>query len=190
MISRAMTVKELSRILKVHPSTIYRLVKKGDAPVMRVGTRLRFGDVELEKLLNQRKMTPPSQRSDDEAKGREAAKVASADASVGLPGKSSGCNGVSFEYTNGHSLQRNLYSQEQIVALLKEVEAGKPIAKLCREYGLTEETYRQWKVKYAGLELPDARRLRRLEEENHRLKQLVADLTLDNQALKELLNQK
>ncbi len=87
-------------------------------------------------------------------------------------------------------MRRSQYSEEQIIAILKEAEAGKPIRELCRERGVTDQTYYRWKAKYGGLELSEARRLRQLEDENRRLKHLVADLTLDNQALKGLLNRK
>lgn len=67
---------------------------------------------------------------------------------------------------------------------------GKPIGELCRERGITDATYYRWKAKYGGLEVSAARRLRQLADENRRLKHLVADLTLDNQARKGLLNRK
>lgn len=67
---------------------------------------------------------------------------------------------------------------------------GKPIGELCREHGITDATYYRWKAKYGGLEVSETRRLKSLEDENRRLKHLVADLTLDNQALKGLLNRK
>ncbi len=87
-------------------------------------------------------------------------------------------------------MRRSQYSEEQIIAILKEAEAGKAIGDLCREHGFTDQTYYRWKAKYGGLEVSEARRLRQLEDENRRLKHLVADLTLDNQALKGLLNRK
>jgi putative transposase len=87
-------------------------------------------------------------------------------------------------------MRRSQYSEEQIIAILKDAEAGKPIRELCREHGITDQTYYRWKSKYGGLEVSEARRLRQLEDENRRLKHLVADLTLDNQALKGLLNRK
>lgn len=87
-------------------------------------------------------------------------------------------------------MRRSQYSEEQIIAILKEAEAGKPIRELCREHGFTDQTYYRWKAKYGGLEANEARRLRQLEDENRRLKHLVADLTLDNQALKGLLSRK
>ena len=76
------------------------------------------------------------------------------------------------------------------MGLLKEAEAGKPVKDLCREHGIAEQTNYRWKAKDGGLEVSEARQLRQLEDENRRLKHLVADLTLDNQALKGLLNRK
>jgi putative transposase len=87
-------------------------------------------------------------------------------------------------------MRRSQLSEAQIIAMLKEAEAGTAIGELCREYGVTDQTYYRWKAKYGGLEVSEARRLRQLEDENRRLKHLVADLTLDNQALKGLLNRK
>ena len=79
---------------------------------------------------------------------------------------------------------------EQIIGVLKEAEAGAKPLDLCRRHGISEQTFYRWKAKYGGLEVNEARRLRRLEDENSRLKQLVAELTLDNRALKELLGKK
>jgi putative transposase len=81
-------------------------------------------------------------------------------------------------------MSKKRYSEEQIIKVLKEVEAGSPVAELCRKYGISEPTVYNWKAKYGGLEVSDLRRLKVLEDENRRLKHLVADLTLDNQALK------
>ena len=81
-------------------------------------------------------------------------------------------------------MKRSKYTEEQIVGILKESEAGISITELCRKYGISDATYYNWKAKFGGMELSDVRRLKRLEEENRRLKTIVADLTLDNQALK------
>ena len=67
--------------------------------------------------------------------------------------------------------------------VLKEKEAGVKLADLCRRHGISEQTFHRWKAKFGGMEVNDARRLKQLEDENRRLKHLVADLTLDNQAL-------
>lgn len=80
------------------------------------------------------------------------------------------------------------YTEEQIVALLKEHEAGAGTEELCRRHGISQQTFYRWKAKYGGLELGDARKLKALEDENRRLKRLVADLALDNAALKDVLS--
>jgi putative transposase len=82
------------------------------------------------------------------------------------------------------------FTDEQIIAVLKEAEAGATIKDVCRRHGISEQSFYRWKAKYGGMEISDARRLRSLEDENRRLKHLVADLTLDNQALKAVLSKK
>lgn len=82
------------------------------------------------------------------------------------------------------------FSEEQIIAVLKEAEAGAKTPDLCRRHGITQQTFYRWKSKYGGMEVSDVRRLRQLEEENGKLKHLVAELTLDNRALKEVLTKK
>ncbi len=84
-------------------------------------------------------------------------------------------------------MRRSRFSEEQIVAVLKEHEAGAELAPLCRRHGISAQTFYRWKQRYGGLEGGEARRLKALEEENARLKRLVAEQALDNQALKELL---
>jgi len=86
-------------------------------------------------------------------------------------------------------LRRRRFTEEQIIGILKGAEAGGK-TELCRRHGISEQTFYRWKAKYGGLEVNEARRLRQLEHENGRLKRLVADLTLDNQALKELVGKK
>jgi len=85
-------------------------------------------------------------------------------------------------------MKKTRYSEEQIIGVLKEAEAGIPITELCRKYGISDATYYNWKGKYGGMTTSEMRRLRQLEDENRRLKQLVADLTLDNQALKAVIS--
>ena len=84
-------------------------------------------------------------------------------------------------------MRRSRFKEEQIVAVLKEHEAGIPAGELCRRLGVSHETLYRWKRKYGGLEVSDARRLRALEEEDSRLKRLVAEQALDVQALKDVL---
>jgi putative transposase len=79
------------------------------------------------------------------------------------------------------------YTEEQIIAVLKEGEAGVKVGDLCRKYGMSDASYYNWKAKYAGLTVSDLRRLKTLEAENRRLKQIVAEQALDNLTLKELL---
>jgi len=80
------------------------------------------------------------------------------------------------------------FSEEQIVGILKRHEAGEKVADLAREVGVSEATIYTWKSKYGGLEVNEAQRLRQLEEENRKLKHVVAELTLDNRALKDVLS--
>ena len=81
-------------------------------------------------------------------------------------------------------MTRKRYTEEQIIAVLKEAQAGISALELCRKHGISSPTFYKWKAKYSGMEVSDVRKLRQLEDENRRLKHLVADLTLDNQALK------
>ncbi len=87
-------------------------------------------------------------------------------------------------------MKRSRFSEEQIIAALKQAEAGVPVAELCRRLGVTDVTFYRWKAKYGGLEVNEAPRLRQLEEETRRLKQIVAEQTLDLQALKAVLGKK
>jgi putative transposase len=83
---------------------------------------------------------------------------------------------------------RKNWSQEQIIGILKQVEAGRTVVEVCRENGVGESTFYKWKSKYGGLEVNEARRLKSLEDENSRLKRLLADAILDNAALKDALS--
>jgi putative transposase len=85
-------------------------------------------------------------------------------------------------------MKQGKYSEEQIVKILKEADAGIKITELCRKYGFSEATYYNWKAKYGGMGVSEIKRLKQLEDENRRLKQIVADLTLDNQALKAVVS--
>jgi putative transposase len=82
------------------------------------------------------------------------------------------------------------FSVEQIVSVLKQAEVGVPIAELIRKVGITEPTYYRWKAKYAGLEVDQVRQIKQLRDENTRLKQLVAELTLDKTMLQDVLRKK
>src|ERR1700745_1415941 len=83
-------------------------------------------------------------------------------------------------------MKRKRHTEEQIIAILKEHEAGMKTADLCRKHGISEASFYNWKAKYGGLEVSEARRLRGLETENAKLKKLLADAMLDNAALKDL----
>jgi putative transposase len=83
-------------------------------------------------------------------------------------------------------MRKSRFSEEQIISILKRVESGQPVADVCREFGISDGTYYRWKAQYGGLEVSQLRRLRQLEAENRQLKQVVADLTLDNRALKDI----
>ncbi len=87
-------------------------------------------------------------------------------------------------------MKRKRFSEEQILVILKAAEGGKPVKELVREHGISDATFYTWRKKYSGFELTDLKRLRQLEDENRRLKKLVADQALDNQALKDVLKKK
>ena len=87
-------------------------------------------------------------------------------------------------------MKRTRFSEEQIIGVLKEAEAGAKTAELARRHGVSEATIYNWKAKYGGLEVSEAKRLRSLEDENGRLKRLLTDAMLDNVALKDLLSKK
>ena len=80
------------------------------------------------------------------------------------------------------------YTEEQIIAVLKEGEAGTKVSDLCRKYGMSDATYYNWKAKYSGMTASDLKRLKSLEQENRRLKQIVGEQALDIRALKDLLS--
>jgi putative transposase len=85
-------------------------------------------------------------------------------------------------------MKRKQFSEEQIIGILKEAEAGAVVTDLCRRHGMSSATYYAWKAKFGGLEVSDAKRLRALEEENARLKRFLADTMLDNAGLEDLLS--
>lgn len=84
-------------------------------------------------------------------------------------------------------MKKSRFTEEQIIAVLKQLEAGRTVAELSREYAVSDATLYAWKAKYGGMTVTEARRLRHLEEENRRLKHLVADLSLDKEALKAVI---
>ena len=79
------------------------------------------------------------------------------------------------------------YSDSQILSILKQAEAGTPVPALCREHGMSSATFYKWRAKYGGMELSDVKRLKELEEENRRLKQMYADLSLKSQLQEEII---
>jgi putative transposase len=87
-------------------------------------------------------------------------------------------------------MKRSRFTEEQIIAILREQETGVPVADLCRKHGLSSPTFYKWKAKYGGLDVSEARRLKALEDENAKLKRLLAEAMLDNVALKDLLGKK
>ena len=84
-------------------------------------------------------------------------------------------------------MRRSRFSEQQIIGILKEHEAGLSAAELCRKHGISDATFYKWRTKYGGMEVSDARKLKGLEEENRKLKKLLAESALDNATLKEML---
>jgi putative transposase len=85
-------------------------------------------------------------------------------------------------------MKRKRFTEEQIIGILKQAEAGSSNQEICRKNGITEQTFYRWRSKYGGMQVSDARRLKELETENRKLKQLLAEAHLDNAALKEVLS--
>ena len=87
-------------------------------------------------------------------------------------------------------MKRKRFTEEQIIGILKEHEAGVSVAELCRKHGVSDASIYKWKAKFGGMDVSEAKRLRSLEDENMKLKRLLADAMLDNAALKDLLGKK
>jgi putative transposase len=87
-------------------------------------------------------------------------------------------------------MKKGRFSESQIVAILKQQESGQTVAQIAREHAISEATFYTWKSKYGGLQVSELTRLKELEDENRRLKQMYADLSLENQAIKEVLRKK
>lgn len=87
-------------------------------------------------------------------------------------------------------MKHSRFSEEQIIGILKEHEAGVPVAELCRKHGVSDASIYKWKARFGGMEVSEAKRLRALEDENAKLKRMLADAMLDNVALEDLLGKK
>jgi putative transposase len=87
-------------------------------------------------------------------------------------------------------MKKSRFTEEQVLAILKEQDGGTKVADICRKHGITDATFHNWKNKYSGMSSQELTRLRALEQENSRLKRAVADLTLDNQILKDVNSKK
>ena len=87
-------------------------------------------------------------------------------------------------------MKKSRFTEAQIIRILKEVEGGRMVKEVCREYGMSDATYYSWKAKYGGMEASDIKRLKDLAQENRRLKQMYADLSLENRALKDVIEKK
>jgi len=87
-------------------------------------------------------------------------------------------------------MKKSRFSEAQIIGILRQQGQGRTVAQICREHGLSKSAFYQWKSKYGGLEVSELQRLKHLQDENRRLKQLVAELSLENQVVKEVLRKK
>lgn len=87
-------------------------------------------------------------------------------------------------------MRKSKYTETQIVGILKEVEGGRQVKDICREYGISDATYYNWKSKYGGMEASDVKRMKDLEDENRRLKQMFAELSLEHKILKDIVEKK
>lgn len=87
-------------------------------------------------------------------------------------------------------MKKSRFNEQQIIKILKEADAGMKVQDICRQHGISDATYYKWKSKYGGMEASDIKRMREIEAENGKLKRMFADLALENQALKELIEKK
>lgn len=87
-------------------------------------------------------------------------------------------------------MKKSRYTESQIIGVLKEVDAGRKVEEVCRQHGISSATYYNWKSRYGGMEASDVKRLKELEEENAKLKKMFADVSLENNAIKELVAKK
>jgi putative transposase len=87
-------------------------------------------------------------------------------------------------------MKKSRYNESQIITILKMVEAGRQVKDVCREYGISDATYYNWKAKYGGMEASDIKRMKELEDENRRLKQMYANLSLEHTILKDIIEKK
>ena len=87
-------------------------------------------------------------------------------------------------------MKKSRYTESQIIKVLKEVEGGRKVKEVCRECGISDATYYNWKSKYGGMEASDIKRLKELEDENRRLKQMYADISLEHKILKDIVEKK
>lgn len=90
----------------------------------------------------------------------------------------------------GDEMKGVKFKEEQIIGILKQLEKGQPIKEICRQHAISQQTIYRWKSKYGGMEVNDAKRLRELEQENAKLKRMIADVMLDNQVLKDINSKK
>jgi len=87
-------------------------------------------------------------------------------------------------------MKQRRFTEEQIIGILKQAQAGRKIVDLCREHGISDATFYTWRSKYGGMEVSEAKRLKQLEDENKKLKQMLADAMLENRAIKDVLSKK
>ena len=95
-----------------------------------------------------------------------------------------------FSNLNGSIMKKQRFSETRIVSILRQQEAGKTVKDICREHGISDATFYNWKAKYGGMEVSDVVKMKELEEESNKLKRIVANLTLENDAIRTVLEKK